>query len=74
MREREMSDSTIEDFLSGMERRVEEGTALLSSCLSDRELAAIAWPEGPPETGKPWSALSPERCEAAITERLEESN
>lgn len=70
--DRSLSDTTIEDFLDGVQERIEGGEALpLSSRLSDRKLASIAWPEGPPDGyGKSWSDLSPGACGEAIDRQL----
>lgn len=69
--DREMSDSTIQDFVSGVERRVEEGEGYVPTSLSDRELASIAWPGGPPDGfGEEWSELDPPTCDAAIDAQL----
>lgn len=70
--DREMSDSTIEDFLSAVERRVEKEEGYVPTSLSDRELAAIAWPDGPPDGfgGEKWSELDPDTCDAAIDAQL----
>lgn len=69
---RKMSDSTIQDFLSGVERRVIGDEGHVPTFLSDRELAAVAWPEGPPDGfgGEEWSDLDPPRCDAAIDAQL----
>lgn len=69
--ERKTSDSTIQDFLSSVERRVEAGEGYVPTNLSDRELAARAWPEGPPDGfGEEWSELDPNTCDAAIDAQL----
>lgn len=73
MSDRERSDSTIQTFLSGVERRVTGEEGHVPTSLSDRELAAIAWPEGPPDGfgGEAWSELDATRCDAAITAQLQ---
>jgi hypothetical protein len=60
--------STLSAFTDGVAERVEEEAAALKTPLSDRQLAALAWPGA-----KLWETLSPTECDAAINEQLQQS-
>lgn len=63
------SHSTIDDFLDGLaDRARSEGEAPTHTGLTDRQLAAIAWPEA-----EDWDALSPGDCEEAIERQLSDT-
>lgn len=59
------SPDALRSFTDGVAEHLSEGAGVLGSPLSDRELAAIAWPGT-----ESWSDLSPQECEAAIRRRL----
>lgn len=64
-------DDPLYQFVWGLEKRIGGGDERITTKLSDRELAAVAWPEGPPDGyGKSWSDLSSRPCDEAIDRQL----
>lgn len=61
----EMPHDSLNNFLDGLERHARSDDSPVARDLSDRDLAAIAWPDS-----ESWSDLSPDECEEAIDRHL----
>jgi hypothetical protein len=76
----DQSSPALDELLDGVEERLSNEPPSYAPGMTDRDLAALAWPEGPPNlslkgfSATSWSDLDPEECEAAIETQLNRSD